>query len=158
MDDNLKPVTYLDAYNAYKQLQGTITKKNTSRLDIVTEILNLCNIDVLQQPVDEPFKESWRKKKEKICVAYASILENNRKRKKPGDSIFFHPSEDQIFAQYRKPASEKDLDFDCSNLNLDESDFDSESESYNESDQKQIGGPRKIIEIGKTRKENRNIN
>ena len=63
-------------------------------------------------------KKVGERKKKKKWVAYSSILANNRKRKRPGDSIFFHPSEDQIFAQYRKPTAEKDLDFDCSNLNL----------------------------------------
>ena len=110
---------------------------------------------MLPEPIDDPFKGSWNKIKEKLCSAYARILANNRKRKTPGDSVFFDPVEDQIFAQYRKLVTEKDLDFDCSNLNLDESDFDSESDS--EPDQKKIGAPRKIIEIGKTRKENRNF-
>ena len=140
MASKLEPVTFFEAHNAFKQLNGAHTRKKSTRLEIVTEILNLCNVDVLPEPIDDSKKADWNRKKDKICTAYGKIIANSRKRNSPGDSIFFDPKEDQIFAQYRKQKAEKDVDFDCSNLNLNEN---------------EIGAPRKICKIGKTQQENR---
>ena len=83
MATKLEPVTLFDAYNAFKQLNGAHTRNKSTRLEIVTEILNLCNVDVLSEPIDDSKKADWNKKKDKLCAAYGRIIAKTKKRKDP---------------------------------------------------------------------------
>ena len=107
-------ISCFEAYEAYKKLN--LRNKNT-KLETVTEILNEFHVIVQPKPLNDQDK-IWLNESKKIILAWSRILENNRKRKAPGENTFFDSTQYTTLTKVILPKNDQsvDSDFDSSDL------------------------------------------
>ena len=77
-------------------------------------------VQILPKPNSNESALVWTSEKDRLCRSLTRIIAQNRKRKDPGNSVFFYSKSYTVFTKVNYPAkSEIDQDFNIESLNID---------------------------------------
>ena len=113
-------ISDFEAYKVYSSLEESIKKKCTVK-EILANILSEFGVVLLEKPTSSESAQIWLKEKNKLSSSLTRLIaQKNRKRKVPGDSLFF---DSKLCAAFTKvvcpPKVDIDPDFSIESLNLD---------------------------------------